>query len=96
MKQPLRTLEDFGKLLSRTPRTWRVTEDGYLLDRLRRCPAQVVARVGANCTAEAREFLDHRGLPNHIFWWIVDAADNEGCPGTRRKLLRWCGIKEQK
>ena len=87
------TINDFIEQLKKTPREWKVQEDGGL--RLHQCcPITAVDGRGLPAT-EYAECAMRLGLSQLEARWLVEAADNWPREARLRSyLLAACGLEE--
>jgi hypothetical protein len=88
MKKKL-DMEEFLRLLSETPRTWRVTDEDRIRDSRNYCPLQAVTKKSFGYTAEAIRM----GLTRVERNLIMESADEWKVMDMREKLLKACGLK---
>jgi hypothetical protein len=87
-------IEEFLRLLSETPRTWRLTDEDKIRDGEGYCPLQVVTKRAFGYISESKSM----GLTDAETDFIIAAADGYNVLETvdlREELLKACGLDKR-
>ena len=86
------TLKQFLVRLRKTPRDWRLTDQGSIRRARSQCPMSALVGTGSNNYLSAGEKL---ALPEPDVHEIAYAADSRARSKLRSQLLKACGLSRE-